>query len=63
MTELTRHIQDRIADALEHLSAATQSDDDYLVGMILSEIESLHRTARENGLVIPEVEQALAAAG
>lgn len=63
MTELARHIQDRVTNALERLSAATQSDDDYLIGVTLSEIESLHRTARENGLVIPEVEQALAAVG
>lgn len=63
MTELTRQIEDRVANALERLSAASQSKDDYLIEVTLGEIESLHRTAVDNGLVIPAAERALAAAG
>ena len=56
MTELTRQIEHRMASAMERLDSASRAQDDYLVEVTLGEIESLRRTARENGLVIPDAD-------
>lgn len=56
MTELTRQLNARYANAVERLSDANANDDDYLIDITLAEIESLRRTAEENGLTLPGAE-------
>ena len=48
MTEFLREIRSRLDAARQSLDAARQDDDDYLVQVLLGEVESLERLESEH---------------
>ncbi len=55
MSEFSAELTGRAEQALTSLREATESGDDYLVGVLVGELQSLTRLADDHGIELPAV--------
>jgi hypothetical protein len=57
MTEFHAQLRARALDAVNDLTAAQESDDDYSVEVHRADLENIARIAREHGVPLPELDE------
>jgi hypothetical protein len=57
MTEFHAQLRARVVEAVQDLTAALESGDDYSVDVHRADLENIARIAREHDLRLPELEE------
>ncbi len=57
MTEFHAQLRARVVEAVQDLTAAQQSGDDYSVDVHRADLENIARIAREHDLSLPELDE------
>jgi hypothetical protein len=57
MTEFHAQLRARALAAVQDLTAAEESGDDYSVDVYRADLENIARIARDHGLTVPELEK------
>ena len=57
MTEFHAQLRARVVEAVNDLTAAQESGDDYSVEVHRADLENIARIAREHGVSLPELDE------